>query len=84
MIFGLGNDALPKEIALAEKIKDALAEQGIKAGICTGDALQNLCAETNAQSAVTKQGLFLHIELAEDIRKDDQAFVAVLVQVFGN
>src|SRR6266498_1275902 len=83
VVFGLGKNAQTKEVALAERIKDALSEQGISAGICVGDTLQDLCAETNAQASVTKEGVFMHIELNENIRKDDQAFVAALVQVFG-
>ena len=85
VVFGLGKNGQAKEVALAQRIKDALFEQGISAGICTGteSELQDLCAETNAQGSVTNEGAFMHIELDEKIRKDDKAFVAALVQVFG-
>ncbi|HLO32411.1 MAG TPA: hypothetical protein VK249_24890 [Anaerolineales bacterium] len=83
VVFGLGKNAQAKEVALAEKIKEALAAQGISAGVCVGDTLKALCAETNAQSAVTKEGIFLHIELDEKLRKEDSGVVAALVEVFS-
>ena len=86
VVFGLGENPLPKEIAIAQKIKDALSQQGISAGVCTGveSELMDLCAKTNVQGSVTKAGSFIHIELDEEIRKNDDAFIAALVEVFGN
>ena len=86
VVFGLGENPLAKEVAIAQKIKDALSEQGISAGLCVGigNKLEDLCAKTNAQSAVTKEGAFIHVELDEKIRKNDDAFINALVQVFGN
>jgi hypothetical protein len=86
VVFGLGKDPLPKEVAIAKKIKDALAQQGISAGICTGveSNLMELCAKTNVQGVSTKEGSFIHIELDEAIRRNDDAFIAALVEVFGN
>ena len=86
VVFGLGEKPLPQEIAIAEKIKEALAKQGIRAGVCTGveSNLLELCAKTNVQGAVTKKGTFIHIELEEDIRNHDEAFLAALAEVFGN
>ena len=86
VVFGLGEKPLPKEVAIAQKIKEALSVQGISAGICTGveSDLIDLCAKTNVQGSVTKEGAFIHIELDETIRKHDDALVAALVQVFGN
>ena len=85
VVFGLGEKPQPKEVAIAQRIKDALSEQGISADLCTGieSDLQDLCAETNAQGSVTDEGAFIHIELDEKIRKNDKAFVAALMQVFG-
>jgi hypothetical protein len=86
VVFGLGEKPLPKEVAIAQKIKDALTRQGISAGICTGikSELMDLCAKTNVQGSVTNDGAFLHIELDEKIRKNDEAFIAALIEVFGN
>jgi len=86
VVFGLGEKPLPTEVAIAQKIKVALSEQGISAGLCIGieSNLQDLCAKTNVQGSVTKEGAFIHIELDETIRKHDDALVAALVQVFGN
>jgi hypothetical protein len=86
VVFGLGEKPLPKEITIAQKIKEALSKQGISAGVCTGveSNLEDLCAKTNIQGSVTNQGAFIHIELDENIRKNDGAFIAALVEVFSN
>ena len=86
MVLGLGENPLPKEVALAEKIKEVLSQQGIGAGVCMGvkSDLMELCAKTNVQGSITKEGSFIHIELDEEIRKNDDAFVAALLEVFGN
>ena len=86
VVFGLGEKPLPQEIAIAQKIKDALAKQGIRSGVCTGveSNLMELCAKTNVQGSVTNQGAFIHIELDENIRDHDEGFVAALVEVFGS
>lgn len=86
IVLGLGEKPLQQEINLAQKLKEALAKQGIQAGICAGDNsdLQDLCAKTNVQGSTTKDGTFIHIEMDETIRKDDGAFVAALVEVFGS
>lgn len=85
VVFGLGKTAQTDAVALAQRIKEALSQQGISAGICTGNEseLQDLCAETNTQGATTKEGAFIHIELDEKLRKDYRAFVTALVEVFG-
>ena len=86
VVFGLGEKPLPKEIAIAQKIKAVLSHKGITAGICAGDGseLEDLCAKKNVQGAVMEQGAFIHIELDEKIRQNDGAFIAALVEVFSN
>jgi hypothetical protein len=86
VVFGLGEKPLAKEVAIAQKIKEALSKQGISAGVCTGveSELMELCAKTNVQGLATKEGAFIHIELAENIRKNDEALIVALVEVFGN
>ena len=86
VVFGLGENPLPKEVAIAQKIKDALAEQGISAGLCMGieSELEDLCAKTNVQGSVMNEGAFIHIELDEKIRKNDDALINALMQVFGS
>jgi hypothetical protein len=85
VVFGLGKNPQTDEIAFAERITDALADQGITAGICTGveSDLEDLCAKTNIQGSATKEGVFIHIELDEHLRKNNKAFITALVQVFG-
>ncbi len=86
VVFGLGEKPLPEEVALAQKITSALSERGISSGVCTGveSNLMDLCAKTNIQGLTTKAGTFIHIELDEKIRQNDEAFIAALVDVFGN
>ena len=86
VVFGLGEKPLPKEVAIAQKIQDALSKQGISSGVCTGveSNLMELCAKTNVQGLATKDRTFIHIELDEKIRQNDEAFIAALVDVFGN
>jgi hypothetical protein len=86
VVFGLGKNAQAKGVALAQKIKNALAEQGISAGLCMGigSELEDLCAKTNVQGSLTNEGAFIHIELDEKIRKNDDLFINALMQVFGN
>jgi hypothetical protein len=86
VVFGLGEKPLQKELAIAQKIKDALSEQGISAGLCMGigSELEDLCAKTNVQGSVTNAGAFIHIELDEKIRSNDDAFINALVQALGN
>jgi len=82
-VFGFGEKIQPAEFALAQKLGDALSEQGINVGLCTGDVWQDLCGTTNAQASTMNGGMFIHIELDEDLRKGDDALIAALVQVFG-
>ena len=49
-----------------------------------GSELEDLCAKTNVQGSVMKQGAFIHIELDEKIRKNDDALINALMQVFGS
>ena len=86
VVFGLGEKPLPQEVAMAQKIKDALSEQGISSGVCTGveSNLMELCAKKNVQGLTTKDATFIHVELDEKLRQNDEAFIAALVEVFGN
>jgi len=86
VVFGLGEKPLPKEVAIAQKIKETLSKKGITAGICAGDgsAYEDLCAKKNVQASVMEKGAFIHIELDENIRQNDEAFIAALVEVFSN
>jgi hypothetical protein len=83
VVFGFGEKIQPTEFALAQKLKDALSEQEIIVGLCTGDVWQDLCGTTNAQATITSRVVFMHIELDESIRKNDDALLTALVQVFG-
>jgi hypothetical protein len=85
VVFGLGEKPLAKEVAIAQKLKDALSEQGISAGLClgVGSELEDLCAKTNIQGSATTEAIFIHIELDENIRRKDDGLINALMQVFG-
>jgi hypothetical protein len=85
VVFGLGEKPLAKEVAIAQKIKDALSEQGISAGLClgVGSELEDLCAKTNVQGSAMTEAIFIHIELDENIRRNDDALINALMRVFG-
>lgn len=82
-VFGFGEKIESAEFALAQKMEDAFSEQGINVGLCTGEVWQDLCGTTNAQASTMNGGMFIHIELDEDLRRGDDALIAALVQVFG-
>jgi len=83
-VFGFGKKMEGKEFTVAKKLESAFSAQGINAGLCTGDVWQDLCGTKNAQASVASGGIFIHIELDENLRKHDDPLIAALVQVFGN
>ena len=82
-VLGFGQNTALAETTLAGELEAALSAQGIKVGLCMEDAWRDLCGRTNGQGAIPNGGIFIHIELDELIRKNDEAFVTALVQVFG-
>ena len=84
VILGFGEKVQPAEVALARRIKDALSQQGISAGLCTGDDLQELCAKTNVQGSAMNQVIFIHMELDERLRRKDDALITALIRAFAD
>jgi hypothetical protein len=82
-VIGFGKDIQAAFRSLAKDLETALTEQGIRAGLCTDDTWKNLCGRTNGQGASSNGEIFIHIELDEKIRKNDEALIAALLQVFG-
>jgi len=82
-VFGFGEKMQGTEFAIAQKLQDALSNQGISVGLCTGDVWKELCGTKNTQASITHGGLFIHIELDEKMRQNDDALIAALTQVFG-
>lgn len=83
-VFGFGEKIEGKEIAIAQKLEDAFSKQGISVGLCTGDVWKDLCGTKNAQLSVAQGEVFIHIELDEKIRRNDDLLIAAFVDVFGN
>jgi hypothetical protein len=84
VVFGFGEVMQPLEFALAQKLEDALLEQGFSVGLCTGDVWQDLCGTTNVQASTSNGAIFIHIELDKMIRKNDEDLITALAQVFGD
>jgi hypothetical protein len=82
-VIGFGRNIQPMESDLATKFEQALAMQGVKAGLCTGDTWTDLCGTKNVQGASPEGILFFHIELQETVRKNSDALIAALLQVLG-
>jgi hypothetical protein len=83
VVLGFGETAELEEVAMAQRIESALSDQGISAGLCSGNALQDLCAKTNVQGSATNDGVFIHMELDESLRRNDDALITALIQVFS-
>ena len=83
-VFGFGEKLQGSELILAKTLESAFSAHRINVGVCTGYVWQDLCGTTNVQASVTNGGIFVHIELDEKLRRNDDALVAALVQVFGN
>ena len=84
VVFGFGEKLQGREVALAKELENTFTEHGIAVGLCTGYLWKELCGTTNVQASVTNGGVFVHIELDENLRKHDDSLIAALVQVFGN
>ena len=82
-VFGFGEKMQGSEFDVAQKLEEAFFQQGVHVGLCTGEIWADLCGTKNTQASFTNGALFIHIELDENIRKNDDALVAALVQVFG-
>ena len=83
VILGFGQSASREETLLSRDLIDAFNALGIDAGICEGDSWQDLCGTKNIQGSDKENVIFIHIELDETIRADDQTLVAAFKQVFA-
>ena len=81
-VFGFGETMQAAEFAIAKELEGAFAEQGLNVGLCTGDVWRDLCGTRNTQGSLDG-AVFIHIELDEKLRRNDDPLVAALVQVFG-
>lgn len=83
VVFGFGSKIDTRELSLGQELEDTFAEQGLYVGACNGNTWKDLCGTKNIQAASPNGALFIHIELDEEVRKNDAAFVAALMQVFS-
>ena len=83
VVIGFGREIQPAESLLAQELEAALVERGVNVGLCTGDVWLDLCGAKNVQAAAMGGGAFLHIEMDEELRRNDDALIEALMQVFG-
>ena len=82
VVLGFGEDIHHAETTLAQELEAALTAQGIEVGLCIDDTWRELCGRTNGQGA-SDGAIFIHMELDEQVRKNDTALIAALLEVFG-
>ena len=63
-------------------ISESLAFEGITDGLCDGVSWVDLCGEYNAQANDLPAGLFIHMELNEQVRTLPGALISSLAEVF--
>jgi len=68
---------------LLDRIAKALRDNNIKVGVCNGKNFLDLCGTENIQASVTKGGIFIHMELNETIRNDDNELLTALKQALN-
>ena len=83
IVIGFGGNILTPDFLLAGKMETALAQEGINVGLCLGEDWKDLCGSKNIQAATSDRAIFIHIELDEKIRKNDERLIAAITQVFG-
>jgi hypothetical protein len=82
-VLGFGKSINSMELTIGQELETIFRRQGLHAGVCTGNNWKDLCGTTNVQAASMSAGIFIHIELDEKVRKNDEAFIAAIVDVFG-
>jgi hypothetical protein len=82
-VLGFGKSIDSAELTLGQELENIFRQQGLNVGVCTGNNWPDLCGTTNVQAASMNGGMFIHIELDEKVRKNDEAFIAAIVHVFG-
>ena len=70
----------PEKDLLLNNIIQALHNNDLSTGICDGKNYQDICGTTNIQRSVTSGGIFIHLELNELLRKQDNQLINALQQ----
>jgi hypothetical protein len=82
VILGYNWENDPEKDGILAKVVESMQKHKIHVGICDGKKYQGLCGVSNVQRQVTAGGIFLHIELSETIRRDDQALIDAFADAF--
>jgi hypothetical protein len=73
----------PQKDLLLSKILSALQTNHITVGACQEKNYPGLCGTTNVQRQATAGGVFLHMELSPELRRDDRAFISAIGQALN-
>ena len=83
-----GKGISPADILQGESLQSAilkaLEKQHVEAGTCSGGQWRDLCGATNIQASTAAKGIFIHIELDDNIRQQDRRVLAALESVFSH
>jgi hypothetical protein len=72
VILNSNLDSSPAEL---NRLVNALSAEGLQVRICGADAWNDLCGRTNVQLTSMKQGVFIHMELADSLREKNMALL---------
>ena len=82
-----GRDINPANLVQGQLIESAivkaLQQRGVEAGTCGGGQWRDLCGSTNIQASTMSQGLFIHLELDDSVRREDKQLRAALADALG-
>jgi hypothetical protein len=68
---------------LLERLAEACSAAGVSVGLCKGHRWRNLCGRTNVQAAAMPNGIFIHLELSEALRRKDSPIPEIFQTVWG-
>ena len=67
---------------LLDSLAKAPEAEGLSVGICDDSSWRLLCGQTNIQSSTIGDRVFIHIELDESVRANDQGLLNALERSF--
>jgi hypothetical protein len=80
VIIGYNWENDPEKDRILARMVESMQKHSIQVGICDGRKYQGLCGTSNTQRQATDGGVFLHFELSEAIRQDNQVLVKAVTE----
>lgn len=69
---------------MVNQIKDALIARDMRVGLCDGKLWRDLCGTKNIQSSTNNGVLFIHLELDQSVRTNDDDFIMAMKEAFAS